>query len=51
MSTIRRNSILMLVAAAFLLGTIGCKSSGKDGNTVQQEKDSDEKPKGDHPKH
>jgi hypothetical protein len=48
MTTLRRISVLVLVAAIFSLGTPGCKSGDK---SHKDDHPSKEQPKGDHPKH
>jgi len=47
MSNIRRVIALMLVAAVFSLGAVGCKSGGKHNDDHPH----GDHPKGDHPKH
>ena len=49
MNKFGRATLLTLLAAVFALGTVGCKSSGKERHDAPPA--AEQPPKGDHPKH
>jgi len=52
MKKVRKMTLLVMVAAVFSLGILGCKSSGKkDADHPTTEHPEGDRPKGDHPKH